>query len=34
METHENFMARLHAKHGRKAGFWGSFTETSGGDRR
>jgi len=34
METHQSFMARLRAKHGRKAGFWGQFTKTSGGDRR
>lgn len=33
-ETHESFMVRLRAKHGRKAGFWGQFTEASGGHRR
>ncbi len=34
METHESFVGRLRAKHGRKAGFWDQLTEASGGDRR
>ncbi len=34
VETHESFVGRLRAQHGRKAGFWGQITETSGGDRR
>ncbi len=33
-ETHESFVGRLRAKHGRKAGFWGQLTETSGGGQR
>jgi hypothetical protein len=28
-ETHETFASRLHAKHGRKAGFWGQVSELS-----
>jgi hypothetical protein len=33
-ETHESFVDRLRAKHGRKTGFWGQVTEASGGGRR
>jgi hypothetical protein len=33
VETHESFVGRLRAKHGRKAGFWGRITEASGDDR-
>jgi len=29
-ETHETFASRLHAKHGRKAGFWAQVAELSG----
>jgi hypothetical protein len=34
VETHENFLGRLRAKHGRKAGFWGQLSEASKGDQR
>ncbi len=34
VETHESFIGRLRAKHGRKAGFWGQLGEASEGDRR
>jgi hypothetical protein len=34
VETHESFVGRLRAKHGRKAGFWGQLSETSGGGQR
>jgi hypothetical protein len=34
VETHESFVGRLRAKHGRKAGFWGQLTEASGGGQR
>ena len=34
VETHESFVGRLRAKHGRKAGFWGQITEAPRGDRR
>jgi hypothetical protein len=30
-ETHETFLGRLRAVHGRKAGFWGAVSEASGG---
>lgn len=33
-ETHESFVDRLRAKHGRKTGFWGHVTEAQGGGRR
>jgi len=34
-ETHETFVTRLRAKHGRKSGFWGQVTGASeGGSRR
>jgi hypothetical protein len=33
-ETHESFVARLRAKHGRKTGFWGQVSEASGSGRR
>ena len=33
-ETHESFVARLRAKHGRKTGFWGQVSEASGSARR
>jgi hypothetical protein len=29
-ETHQAFVARLHAKHGRKTGFWSQFAEIAG----
>jgi hypothetical protein len=29
-ETHQAFVARLRAKHGRKTGFWSQFAETAG----
>jgi len=29
-ETHQDFVARLHAKHGRKTGFWSQFVEIAG----
>jgi hypothetical protein len=29
-ETHETFISRLHAKHGRKVGFWAQVAELSG----
>ena len=29
-ETHQAFVARLHAKHGRKSGFWSQFAEIAG----
>jgi hypothetical protein len=29
-ETHQAFVARLHAKHARKTGFWSQFAETAG----
>jgi hypothetical protein len=32
-ETHETFASRLHAKHGRKAGFWAQIAELSGSRR-
>lgn len=32
-ETHESFVARLRAKHGRKTGFWAQVTGASGGGR-
>jgi len=34
VETHESFVSRLRAKHGRKAGFWGQLGEVSGGGQR
>ena len=34
VETHETFLARLRAGHGRKTGFWGQLTEVSPGRRR
>jgi hypothetical protein len=34
LETHESFVGRLRAKHGRKTGFWGQLTEPSGGGQR
>ena len=34
IETHESFVGRLRAKHGRKAGFWGQPGEASGGGQR
>ena len=34
VETHESFVGRLRAKHGRKSGFWGQIIAASGGDRR
>lgn len=33
-ETHEHFVARLHAKHDRKFGFWGQISEASKEPRR
>lgn len=33
-ETHESFVARMRARHGRKTGFWGQVTEVAGGSRR
>lgn len=33
-ETHEAFVARLRAKHGRKNGFWGQVPGASGTDSR
>jgi hypothetical protein len=32
-ETHETFVSRLHAKHGRKAGFWAQTADLSGSRR-
>jgi hypothetical protein len=32
-ETHEIFVSRLHAKHGRKVGFWAQTAELSGSRR-
>jgi hypothetical protein len=32
-ETHETFASRLHAKHGRKTGFWAQVAELSGSRR-
>ena len=32
-ETHEIFASRLHAKHGRKTGFWAQVAELSGSRR-
>jgi hypothetical protein len=32
-ETHETFASRLHAKHGRKIGFWAQVAESSGSRR-
>ena len=29
-ETHQAFVARLRAKHGRKTGFWSQFAEIAG----
>jgi hypothetical protein len=34
VETHESFVGRLRAKYGRKTGFWGQLSETSGGGHR
>ena len=34
VEAHESFVARLRAKHGRKAGFWGQLGEASEGGQR
>jgi hypothetical protein len=34
VETHESFVGRLRAKHGRKVGFWGQTAEASGGSQR
>ena len=33
-ETHDAFVGRLRAKHGRKTGFWGQVSEASGSSRR
>ena len=33
-ETHDAFVGRLRAKHGRKTGFWGQVSEASGSGRR
>jgi hypothetical protein len=32
--THESFVGRLRAKHGRKAGFWGQLSEAPEGGQR
>ncbi len=32
-ETHEAFVSRLRARHGRKTGFWAQVSEVSGGRR-
>ena len=34
VETHESFVGRLRAKHGRKVGFWNQLVEASGGGQR
>jgi hypothetical protein len=34
VETHESFVGRLRAKHGRKVGFWGQTAEASRGSQR
>ena len=33
-ETHDAFVSRMRAKHGRKTGFWGQVSEASGSGRR
>ena len=33
-ETHDAFVGRLRAKHGRKSGFWSQVSEASGSGRR
>ena len=33
-ETHDAFVGRMRAKHGRKSGFWGQMGEVSGSGRR
>src|SRR5271163_519132 len=33
-ETHQAFVARLRAKHGRKSGFWSQFAEIAGARSR